>query len=475
MLTDDCPNILLIMTDQQRGDALGADGHPVLQTPNLDGLANAGSRFARAYSTCPSCVPARRALLCGQHPATNGMVGMRTGVDWHPDHTLPGELTRAGYQTHLVGRHMHQHPMRKRFGYESVNLGSTHLYGDDYAHYIERQTPELDGFRSHGLSFNGWTARPWSRPEHEHPVNWTVNEALRFLAMRDPTCPFFLTVSFYAPHPPLCPPPFFMERYLRQDMPEPTIGDWCAAPNHPAADVDAARDVVLTGERLRTAQAGYFGSIDHVDNQIYRLLSVRGEAGYDVRNTVVIFISDHGEMLGDHYMFRKCEPYEGSARVPMIIAGGADTGLKGGQVLDGPVCLEDVMPTCLELAGVEIPEGVDGKSLVGALRGEGGRVREVLHGEHATQYSREQANHYLTDGRWKYIWRPLTGEEQLFDLEADPHESVDLAAGAEAEARVQPWRERLVERLRDRPEGFVEGGRLRVVEECPKVLPHGRG
>ena len=117
-MSDARPNLLLIMTDQQRGDCLSIDGHPVLQTPNMDSLGAGGARFRRGYTTCPSCVPARRSILTGQYPATHGMVGMQGGVEWNPHTTLPQALRDAGYQTIFVGRTMHQHPRWKRYGFE---------------------------------------------------------------------------------------------------------------------------------------------------------------------------------------------------------------------------------------------------------------------------------------------------------------------------------------------------------------------
>lgn len=462
------PNILFIMTDQQRGDCLGVDGHPCLLTPNMDALAGSGTRFRRAYTTCPSCIPARRSLLSGKFPATHGMPGFVGRVPLTGP-TLPGELKKAGYHTYLVGRTMHQHPASARYGYDHVQLASGYE-PDRYHDRLRAETGQVDGFGSHGLNFNGWNARPWHLDETLHPTHDIVNEALKFLENRDRTCPFFLTVSFYAPHPPLCPPAFYMDRYLRQELPPPAIGDWARPPagRELGLSVDSPR-VQLEGEALRSCQAGYFGLINHVDDQIFRLLSPRGGLSYDRRNTVVVFTADHGEMLGDHYMFRKCEPYEGSARIPFIISGGASMGLKSGQVLERPVCLEDLMPTLLDLAGLPAPDGIDGSSLAPLLRGEETDWRPFLHGEHAPCYSREQAHHFLVDETTKYIWRPLDGREQLFDLVEDPRERRDLAADHE---RLQIWRQRLIDRLRDRPEGFTDGEQLIPGREYPPLLPH---
>jgi arylsulfatase len=467
------PNFILIMTDQQRGDCLGVDGHPCLLTPNMDALAGAGSRFRRAYTTCPSCIPARRSLLTGQFPATNGMPGFVSGVPITSP-TLPGELSNAGYHTYMVGRTMHQSPPSARYGYDHVQLASGYEV-DPYHDYLRATTDQVDGVGSHGLDFNGWNARPWHLDETLHPTHYIVNEALKFLENRDRTCPFFLTVSTYAPHPPLCPPAFYMDRYLRQDLPDPSIGDWAAPPANQERGlaVDSPR-VQLEGEALRSCQAGYFGLINHLDDQIHRLLSPRGRVSYDRRNTVIIYTSDHGEMLGDHHMFRKCEPYEGSAHIPFIISGGQAAGLKSGQIFDQPVCLEDLMPTLLDLASIPVPEGIDGRSLAPTLRGEEDPGRPYLHGEHAPCYSQEQAHHYLVDATTKYIWRPLDGGEQLFDLAADPHECHNLAPEPAHQERLQTWRGRMIATLRDRPEGFTDGEKLIPGREYPGILPHVR-
>jgi arylsulfatase A-like enzyme len=174
-------------------------------------------------------------------------------------------------------------------------------------------------------------------------------------------------------------------------------------------------------------------------------------------------------MLGDHYYFRKCEPYEGSARVPLLVRGSAGLNLPAGVVSDTPACLEDVMPTFLDAAGAPLPDGLDGHSLLPLIRGACDRVREVLHSEHSPCYSTEQAFHALTDGRWKYIWRPFTGAEQLFDLTEDPGECRDLAPG-DPDA-VADWRRQLIDRLKNRPEGFTDGQRLVRPATYPGVIP----
>jgi arylsulfatase A-like enzyme len=207
----------------------------------------------------------------------------------------------------------------------------------------------------------------------------------------------------------------------------------------------------------------------HIDHQINRLmesLSAHGlyEPYSGTANTYVCFVSDHGEMLGDHHMFRKGYPYEGSARVPLLLAGPQASGIQRNSVQNGVVALRDIMPTLLDCAGLPIPDTVDGKSLLPMARGEQETVRDYLHGEH-TIFG--QSLQWITNGHEKYIWLSGDGHEQLFDLDHDPTESHDIARSAPG--RVALLREQLVHELTDREEGFVNEGRLvsgRPVHPC---------
>lgn len=477
-MSDPRPNILMIMTDQQRGDCLSIDGHPVLQTPNLDHLAATGARFRHAYTTCPSCVPARRSILTGQHPATHGMVGMTDGVDWNPHTTLPEALRDAGYQTIFVGRTMHQHPRWKRFGFEQFVLSTSAAKESEppseYETLLEREDPDAGGFRGHGIDSNGSVARPWHLRESLHEVHWTVAKAIECLQRRDPSRPYFMLVSFFGPHPPLTPPAPYYERYLNMDLPEPVIGDWAEPPAEGVIGRSPASDRQgLSGARSHQCRAGYYGYINYIDDQIARLRGARfAFAGGAMQNTYTFFTADHGEMLGDHGLFRKTYPYEASARIPFLVHG---PDVEPGTVCDEPVCLEDLCPTMLDLAGVEIDQTkhpLDGRSLVPVLRGDAAhKVRDVLHGEHGIQYRPEQANHYMTDGRWKYCWFSQTGIEHLFNIENDPNEMHDLR-DREPE-RLNQWRKRLIDHLKDRPEGFTDGERLIAGRPHQALMSHG--
>ena len=265
-----------------------------------------------------------------------------------------------------------------------------------------------------------------------------------------------------------------MDRYLRLKLPTPVVGKWALAPanNRFAAGVDAHR-VMLNDEALRNAQAGYFGLINHIDDQLYWVIGeFKRKSENCGRPWVVLFISDHGEMLGDHYYFRKCEPYEGSSRIPLLIQASKKMDLKENIVFEHPVCLEDVMPTLLEMAKIDIPDHVDGRSLLPALRGNADELRPYLHAEHSPCYARDQAYHFVVNCRYKFIWRPLTGDQQLFDLRNDPNEIHDLISDPAHASEASRLRSCLAKHLAQRPEGFSDGTKLICVEKYESTIPN---
>ncbi|MHC4517664.1 MAG: sulfatase-like hydrolase/transferase [Planctomycetota bacterium] len=457
------PDILLIMPDQMRGDCLSILGHPAVRTPTLDELVRQGTLFRRAYTPVASCIPARYALLTGLSPQTSGVVGFRAKPFATP--SLPDLLSKAGYGTVLVGRNMHQVPASGSCGYQKRILGSTYVSGDEYHKFLKRAVPEAEDIRKYvtgmGLTYNHWQAKPWPLPAHLHPTEWVVAQSRRVVEAAEPDQPLFLTTSFYAPHPPLFPPRKYFDAYMQRELPSPAHGTWV---NWGALSTEGDRTghrVMLTGKTLKTAQAGYFGLIEHLDDQISSLIrDFRARSEKARRPWLIVFTTDHGEMLGDHGYFRKCEPYEGSANIPLIISGSPALGFESDVRNHQPVCLEDIMPTLLALAGVDCPAHVDGVNLAPTLREERQTIRRFLHFEHAPCYSQAQAYHALTDGQYKYIWRPIDGTEQLFDLEADPREEDDLSRAPSHQATLKMWRRRLIERLANRPEGFVQDDRL---------------
>lgn len=454
------PHILLITTDQQRGDCLGINSHPVISTPNLDYLGRSGSNFPHAYSEVPSCIGARRTMLSGMEPAHHGMVGYRDGIGWELPHALPNELAQAGYQTELVGK-LHMYPHRKRYGFQHMAWADSPAARNDYTDWLaDNGATAIEAGLAHGVSANGWVGRPFHLPEELSHTNWCAREAVRFLERRDPSQPFFLWVSFFAPHPPLTPPRDYFDRYMSLDLPEPVLGDWAPRITEPVKGLSPDASVVcLDRETMRRCRAAYYGLINHVDDQIGRILRALRPF---LADTLILFTSDHGEMLGDHHLFRKCFAYEGSARVPFFVKAPAWMDCRSGSEIEAVVGLQDLMPTILDAAAVAIPPSVDGRSVLSLMRGEGAAWRDYLHGEHTGCYLPEQGMHYLTDGQEKYIWYTQTGEEQLFDLRHDPTEEHNLARDDSAAGRVERWRRRLVAELAGRPEGFSDGQRLVV-------------
>jgi arylsulfatase len=457
------PDILLIMPDQWRGDCLGIRGHPVVRTPTIDALAREGALFVRAYSTCPSCIPARFSLLTGLYPSTSGVVGFKATPIHHP--TLPKLLDDAGYTTALIGRCMHQTPDNESYGYQTEIRGSTYVNGDDYDQFLRKAAPETEGIRSlmqkAGVTANGWEAKPWPLAEDLHPTAWTVRESRQFLRSAPVEKPLFLTTSFFSPHPPLFPPARFFSYYEKQKLPAPAHGDWVSWGALTTKGDKNGHRVLLEGDTLKATLSGYFGLIEWLDEQVAPLIAdFKQRSRKAGRPWLIIFTTDHGEMLGDHGYFRKCEPYEGSANIPLIIAGSPELGLKPGLRLEQPVCLEDIMPTMLASAGAQCPEPIDGVNLAPTLRGEKQTIRQTLLFEHAVCYSREQAFLALTDGRFKYIWRPVDGSEHLFDLNRDPKEEHDLARTTPPSLDLTSWRSRLIRLLANRPEGFSDGQKL---------------
>lgn len=468
------PNILMITVDQMRWDCLSLLDHPVVETPNLDHLAQSGVLFTNTYSATPTCVPARAAIMTGLSQRSHGRVGYEDKIPWNYEHTIAGELSKSGYHTQCVGK-MHVYPARNLCGFHNVILhdGYLHHNRDKSANTADQHFDQVDDYliwlrsvagaeldiTDNGLDCNASTvARPWHLKESLHPTNWTVTQSIDFLRRRDPGKPFFLWTSFVRPHSPLDPPEAYFDMYKDMELPEPPIGDW----------VD--RDTALQGgynpttiygkvpaRRLKRARAAYYALITHLDDQIGRLINSLQEYGVH-RNTIILFTSDHGELLGDHYFFRKSLPYEGSAKVPFILYD--PTGqfkLHAGSRRQEVIELRDIMPTLLEVAGVPIPESIEGQSVLALGAGHSAGWRDYIHGEHALGVL---SNHYGTDGKEKYIWFSQTGQEQLFDLCNDPQEIVNLAEDPAWKERLDIWRGRIIKELSGREEGYVQDGHL---------------
>jgi len=466
------PNIVFILTDQMRGDCLSASGHPVVETPNLDMLAAKGTNFTASYSCCPSCIAARASMFTGLRPTTHGRLGYRDQVPWNYETTLAGGLGGAGYQTHCIGK-THFYPQRAHLGFQSLESyeGDQNFDGkfvNDYHEWLREMTNGRLRETDHGVDWNSWYGRPSHLPEEVHNNTWVVTRGIEFLRRRDPTRPFFLNLSFHRPHPPIDPPQVFHDEYRDRELPPVPVGDWASIHDVPADNINAWHGRVPKRVLEKSIRA-YYAQIAHIDNQIGRFIMALRKTG--AGPTWFVFTSDHGEMLGDHHLFRKTYAFEGSAKTPLIICppNGAPI-----HTSEAPVSQEDLMPTMLEIAGVRIPRSVEGRSMIPLLSKSPARARwrKYTHGEHSNCYSPDYGMQFLTDGKEKYIWYPTTGAEQLFDLAEDPQELIDLAADPEEDERLALWRSRMVAELAPRKEDKLSNGKkLLPGRSLPAVRP----
>jgi arylsulfatase len=469
------PNLLLITTDQQRWDTLGINGNSLIRTPNLDALAAGGVNFSKAYSTCPTCIAARRSILTGQNSFRHGLVGYQDGLEFNPPFTLPGLLKQAGYQTQLIGK-LHMYPERKRYGFDNMIMSqqldcrddSPYAGHNDYARWLKEVKPDLEP-AALGIGSNSRVARSFPWEEHYHQTNWLVRKAIEFLTeTRDPSAPWFLHLSFAAPHPPLLPPAEYLNRYSGKNSWKPNISSW-SSPEKEIRGLPVDTQAGPFSERdMKEVMAGYYGLINHIDDQIAYLWNRVFEKSYTRyadEPAWIIFTSDHGEMLGDHHLFRKSLPYEGSTHIPFFAASHRIP-LKS-HTCDELACLEDLLPTFLDFADVKCPNAVDGQSLVPDILRKKSYARKRLFGEHLNPYP----HHYLIEGNYKYCWFANTQEEQVFDLDQDPYELNDISADRGILGKL---RKAMATHLRGRKDYTYNLKKLKPLEnKTPRVFRHG--
>lgn len=473
------PNIILIMTDQMRGDCMSLDGHKNVKTPNLDTLALRGVRFPNAYTACPSCVPARAALFTGMSQEHHKRVGYQDLVEWKYPITLAGELSQNGYYTQAVGK-MHVHPIRNYMGFHNVILHDGTLTAnrnvnlpyceqqeicDDYLYELKKKKGVQADVYDTGLDSNSWVVREWPYEEELHPTNWVTEQSIDFLRRRDPGKPFFLFMSYVRPHPPLDAPKSFFDLYRDMELEPPVVGTWAkdSAIKKKGYILDSETGP-LDKDMLKRMQMGYYACISHVDNQIGRFMLALQKYGLE-KNTIIMFVSDHGEMLGDHHTFRKVLPYQGSIRIPFFISGIPN--MQKGIVRDDLVELRDVLPTLLSLCDGMIPEKIDGENILDGNR----KAREYLHGEHSGfDGNYELGNQFIVTKRDKYVWFMENGCEQYFDLKNDPKELHNLINVKEVQGRVMKLRKLLIKELQHREEGYVNHNKLVAGKQQKNVL-----
>ena len=457
------PNILLLMADQFRGDCLGCDGNKVIKTPNLDRIAREGAHFVHGYSSTPTCTPARAALLTGLSPWHHGMIGYGGVAKKYP-FELPSAMNDAGYYTFVIGK-CHYSPQRNLHGFQGALLdesGRAHTPGfvSDYRKWFKEQAPGKDPDAT-GIGWNDYRSKQYALPEELHPTRWTGDRAVDFISTYDKKEPFMLKVSFARPHSPYDPPKRFWEMYKDEDMPAPHIGRWASKFAKGDSENFTSWHGDMGMDQAKRSRRGYYGSITFIDEEIGKILKALEDKG-QLDNTLIVFIADHGDMMMDHYHWRKSYPYEGSARIPYLIRWPKSIQAKRGIKIEQPVEIRDILPTFLDAAGAKSPGDLDGKSLLDLVRGKTSGWREYIDLEHGVCYAPENHWNALTDGRWKYIYSAFDGSQQLFNLDKDPGELDDLAQDAAHAGELKKWRGRMVKHLSERGEPFVVHGDLGV-------------
>lgn len=447
------PNVLLITTDHWPAALLGAAGHPSILTPTIDEFARGGVRFTNCYSECPVCIPARRTLMTGVSPRTHGDRDFGETKPMPDLPTLAQTFRDAGYQAWAVGK-LHVYPQRSRIGFDDVILdeeGRTQ-YGviDDYEMFLGDR-----GFAGrqfdHGMSNNDYNTRPWHLPEDTHATNWAAAQMVRAIKRRDRGKPAFWLLSCRHPHPPLVPLPAYLAMYDDADVGEPCSGEWTSGDLPYSLQAVRARAAHMTPLQIRAARKAFYALCTHIDHQIRVVIGTLREEGL-LDDTVICFTSDHGDMLGDHGMWAKKLFYEPSANVPLVLSGAAGCKRTGVGRIDKRIAgWQDVMPTLLDLAGIDIPASVEGLSLVGETRRDW-LYGEVGEGDHATRMIRR--------GRYKLIYYAAGNRRQLFDVEADPRELRDLAGEAAHAAALEELTAILIGRLYGGDEVWAADGRL---------------
>ena len=307
--------------------------------------------------------------------------------------------------------------------------------------------------------------------EEYHPTNWLTTRAIDFLDKRDPTMPFFLKMSYVRPHSPLDPPAYYFNMYMDQikDMPLSELGDWeKEQPYFKEEHSTVALRGIIPEADLKRSIAAYYGLVTHIDHQIGRFIMRLIEHDLD-KNTIIVFLSDHGDQLGEHGLYRKGYPYQGSIHIPMMIYDPHQiVSASNGKTFDDMIELRDVFPTLIDLATGDEVTGIDGKSIVPIVKGETKtETREYIHGEHQLgNYSSQ----FIVTKEWKYIWYSVTGQEQLFYLKEDPNENHDLIDNQEYAGKKTVLRNKLIHELSGREEGFIKDGKLHKITRPINVL-----
>jgi arylsulfatase len=455
------PNILLITTDQQRFDTIHALGNPSIFTPHLNWLAAQGIAYTRAYVDCPVCAPSRATLMTGRHAHTNGMRANSSNeacLSQNP--TLPGILSAAGYQTRAIGK-MHFDPIRAHHGFQHIELPL------DYHRAMARRGTDIGVPKDHGIGENEMEPVFSTVPEHLSSTRWFVQRTIDFIETRDPTRPFFSWLSFPKPHAPFDCDPRYWALYDNIDLPEPVHGDWSRRIDDMPPDLTTPSRILANAHRfsarqLRNIRRAYYACITQIDYNLGCLFARMRELGH-LEDTWILFTSDHGEMLGDHHLGAKGVFLEPSAHVPMLIRPPAKSWTPHplqNQRCDSLACAADILPTCLAIAGVPVPDTakLDGLDLLAVQRGDTHRDRIL---------GRCDNRHAVIETRFKYLFFARGGHELLFDLASDPLEQHNLAADPTHAPTLARLRIHMIEHLKRHEPAAVVDGKLVSIADPP--------
>jgi arylsulfatase len=419
------PNLLLIMCDQLRPDALGCYGNAYVKTPNIDRLAEKGVCFTQAYSTTPVCVPARNGLIAGQHPFELGLLDNAPLIK-PIENPLPELIRRQGYSTSAIGK-MHFEPVRNHYGFDRMHLSEEiprHAADDDYLQHLREKGYE-HVFEPHGKrSENYYVPQISELPEELHTSAWTADMTCETIR-RNRNRPFFIFSSFIKPHPPFDPCEPYDSMYSPEDVPMPMRKEEERHPDDWSIWVQNDYKVngadSISDEQLRRIRAAYYGCVTQLDKQVGKIMDTLEECGL-ADNTLIIFTSDHGEMLGDHYAFGKRTFYEQSIRIPLIMSWAGRIPQK--EKREQFAILQDIYSTLITAAGGVVPASSCGLDLLSVAKDENRKHREKVYGE----FGQGRALKFmLREGAFKYIYHTHGGKENLFNLENDPDELSNIA------------------------------------------------
>ena len=438
------PNILIMFADQLRWDALGCSGNAAARTPNIDRLAAAGAVFTNSYCTSPVCMPSRAAYMTGHYACGHGVV--QNGFRMRDSEVVfPTLLSEAGWRTANVGKNHHGRSPAQTWEHDEFvedAFGATKPskvpFDPDIFPGVKFIADEVCDDSDRVLY--GCYPGPVQTTKSYH----LATRAMQWLYWHDDPRPFFLRVSFDDPHPPVVPPEPYYSMYAADDVPDDLLEGYRESIASKPRVVQEYRRFTgmerITEEDHRRHAACYMGLVSHLDAQMGRILDYLDELGI-AEDTIVILNSDHGHMIGEHgFSHKGALCYEGVAHIPTIVRwpGRVEPGTRTDALVEGV----DLMPTVLEMLGVPVPDGMHGQSLVPVLDGTQEGVRE-----HA--FIRwDDFGYCVRDRRWKLTWWDCDDDGELYDLQADPLEKVNLFGDATVAAvrdgllaRLKAWRE----------------------------------